>query len=327
MSRFAKYAWFVTGYTILVILWGAVVRITGSGAGCGNHWPACNGEILYRPEYIETMIELSHRLTSALAGFFVLILLIWAFRKTFEHNQRLIRRMTVMTFIFILIEGALGAALVRLELVGDNASVARAVMIALHLVNTLILLGFSTGAAWAASQPRQVRYKGFNADASAILTGMLGILLVSAIGAITALGNTLFPSESLVEGIRADFDPTSHFLIQLRIWHPAIALATSGFLFWYGYRVLNRDDVTPQQTQLVNWLFGTVTLQIIVGFMAIALLAPIWVQLSHLLLADVLWMVLVVMAGNALTEPVTKEKRTETAPSDIRLDEATSALA
>ncbi|MEO0595873.1 MAG: COX15/CtaA family protein, partial [Chloroflexota bacterium] len=248
MSRFAKYAWFVTGYTILVILWGAVVRITGSGAGCGNHWPACNGEILHRPEYIETMIELSHRLTSALAGFFVLIMLVWAFRKVFEHNQKLIRRMTVMTFIFILIEGALGAALVRFELVADNASTARAVMIALHLVNTLILLGFSTAAAWAASQPNEVRFRGFSTDSTAILTGMLGILLVSAIGAITALGNTLFPSETLIEGIQADFDPNAHFLIQLRIWHPAIALATSGFLFWYGYRVVNRDDVTPQQT-------------------------------------------------------------------------------
>src|SRR5690349_12155862 len=143
MSRFTKYAWVVVAFLVLVILWGAIVRATGSGAGCGNHWPTCNGEIIPAPETIERMIEFGHRVTSGLSGFLVLGLLIWAFRSNFPENKVFIRWMAVLTFVFIIIEGGLGAALVRFELVAENASSTRAIVIALHLGNTLILLAFA----------------------------------------------------------------------------------------------------------------------------------------------------------------------------------------
>ena len=305
MSRFAKYAWGVTGYTILVILWGAVVRATGSGAGCGNHWPACNGEILHRPEQIETLIELSHRLTSAFSGFLVLILLVWAFRKVFQHNQKFIRSMTVMTFVFILIEGGLGAALVRFELVGDNASVARAIVIGLHLVNTLILLGFSTLTAWGASQKEQVTFQGLSKHGWQMIGGLVGLIGLSAIGAVTALGDTLFPAESLLEGIQQDFDPTASFLIQLRVWHPIIAILISGYLFWVGYQLLNRKvkQADPKIEKLVNLLFAVIVAQLIGGFVNVWLLAPVWMQVVHLLLADVMWIILVVLSAEVFVAP------------------------
>ncbi len=316
MSRFAKYAWFVSGYTILVILWGAVVRATGSGAGCGNHWPACNGEILHRPEQIETLIELSHRLTSAFSGFLILILLVWAFRKVFEHNQKFIRSMSVMTFIFILIEGGLGAALVRFELVGDNASVARAVVIGLHLVNTLILLGFSTLTAWGASQKDQATFQGFSRYGGYMTGGVVGLIVLSAMGAVTALGDTLFPAETLLEGIQQDFDPTASFLIQLRIWHPIMAILVSAYLFWVGYQLLNRkvkqDDSKIEQ--LVNLLFAVIVIQLIGGFVNVWLLAPVWMQIVHLLLADLMWMVLIVLSAEVFVSPqfVLKQKQFNT---------------
>lgn len=302
MSRFAKFAWFNVGYTILVILWGAVVRATGSGAGCGNHWPDCNGEILHRPEQIETLIELSHRLTSAFAGFVVLIMLIWAFRVVFQHNQRLIRSMAVMTFIFILIEGGLGAALVRFELVGDNASVTRAVVIALHLVNTLILLGFATMTAWAAMQKEQLSFKGMNNAAWAMLIGLISIIFLSAIGAVTALGDTLFPAESLIEGIRQDFDPTANFLIQLRIWHPIAAIAASIYLYAVGYYLLNQKykDGGTSIERIVNAMFIVITIQLVGGFLNIILLAPVWMQVVHLLLADILWIITIVLSAHVM---------------------------
>lgn len=305
MSRFANYAWGVTGYTILVILWGAVVRATGSGAGCGNHWPACNGEILHRPEQIETLIELSHRLTSAFSGFLVLILLVWAFRKVFQHNQKFIRSMTVMTFVFILIEGGLGAALVRFELVGDNASVARAIVIGLHLVNTLILLGFSTLTAWGASQKEQVAFQGLSKHGWQMIGGLVGLIGLSAIGAVTALGDTLFPAESLLEGIQQDFDPTASFLIQLRVWHPIIAILISGYLFWVGYQLLNRKvkQADPKIEKLVNLLFAVIVAQLIGGFVNVWLLAPVWMQVVHLLLADVMWIILVVLSAEVFVVP------------------------
>ncbi|MEM9952416.1 MAG: COX15/CtaA family protein [Chloroflexota bacterium] len=305
MSRFAKYSWFVAGYTILVILWGAVVRITGSGAGCGNHWPDCNGQVLHRPESIETMIELSHRLTSALAGFFVLIMLIWAFRAVFKHNQKFIRQMTVMTFIFILIEGALGAALVRFELVADNSSVARAVVIGLHLVNTLILLGFNTLAAWGATKKEQIRFTGISRHGWLMIIAIGGFLLMSAIGAVTALGNTLFPSESFIEGVRQDFDPTSHFLIQLRIWHPVSAILVSGLLFYIGYQILGDDRLRENKTitRYVNVLFVVIVIQVVGGFLNVIFLAPDFMQLVHLLLADAMWMVIIVLTADLLVQP------------------------
>ncbi|MEO1289929.1 MAG: COX15/CtaA family protein [Chloroflexota bacterium] len=305
MSRFAKYSWFVAGYTILVILWGAVVRITGSGAGCGNHWPDCNGQVLHRPESIETMIELSHRLTSALAGFFVLIMLIWAFRAVFKHNQKFIRQMTVMTFIFILIEGVLGAALVRFELVADNSSVARAVVIGLHLVNTLILLGFNTLAAWGATKKEQIRFTGISRHGWLMIIAIGGFLLMSAIGAVTALGNTLFPSESFIEGVRQDFDPTSHFLIQLRIWHPVSAILVSGLLFYIGYQILGDDNLRENKTitRYVNVLFVVIMIQVVGGFLNVIFLAPDFMQLVHLLLADAMWMVIIVLTADLLVQP------------------------
>ncbi|MGB7341199.1 MAG: COX15/CtaA family protein [Phototrophicaceae bacterium] len=314
MSRFAKYAWFVSAYTILVILWGAVVRATGSGAGCGNHWPACNGEILHRPEQIETLIELSHRLTSAFAGVLVIILLIWAFRAVFAYNQTFIRRMAIMTFVFILIEGALGAALVRFELVADNASVARAVVIGLHLVNTLILLGFSTLTAWGAThQHRAMHFEGFSRQGRLMLIGIIGFILLSAIGAVTALGDTLFPVESLIEGIRQDLDPTANFLIQLRIWHPIFAIVVSAFLFYTGYQILGDDSLgkNRQITRFVNLLFAVITLQVVGGFINVLLLAPIWMQIVHLLLADLMWMLIIVLSAEVWIQPQTaKQKNT-----------------
>ncbi|MGJ3237918.1 MAG: COX15/CtaA family protein [Anaerolineae bacterium] len=307
MSRFAKYAWFVSGYMILVILWGAVVRATGSGAGCGNHWPACNGEILHRPQQIETFIELSHRLTSAFAGVLVLILVFWAFRVAFEHNQTFIRRMSIMTLVFILIEGALGAALVRFELVGDNASVARAVVIGLHLVNTLILLGFSTMTAWGASKSDAIQFNGWGKHGRMMLIGVIGFLVLSAMGAVTALGDTLFPAASLMEGIRQDFDPTANFLIQLRIWHPVLAIIVSGFLFYVGYQIVDkkRKYPAPNIEHLVNALFTVITLQVVGGFINVALLAPVWMQMVHLLLADLMWMVIIVLTAELAVQPQT----------------------
>jgi heme A synthase len=296
MSRFSKYAWFVVLFLILVILWGAVVRATGSGAGCGNHWPTCDGQIIPQPESIERMIEFSHRVTSAFSGFLVLGMLIWVFRVDFPANKKFIRWMAVMTFIFILIEGGLGAALVRFELVGENASSARAIVIALHLGNTLILLAFATLTAWASQLQKPRYFTGMSPIKWGIIVALVGYIILSAMGAITALGDTLFPVESLAEGIQQDLDPTAHFLIELRIWHPIVAIIVSSYLFAYGYRLRN-----SAYERLVNIMFALIILQVTMGFINVILLAPIWMQILHLLIADSLWIVLVILAGTILT--------------------------
>jgi len=74
-----RFAWGVLAYFIAVILWGTLVRATGSGAGCGNHWPLCNGVVIQHSASVNTMIEFTHRLTSGLSFFAVVGLLAWTF--------------------------------------------------------------------------------------------------------------------------------------------------------------------------------------------------------------------------------------------------------
>ncbi len=287
---FATYAWFLVAYTIAVIMWGAYVRATGSGAGCGSHWPTCNGEIIHRPQQTETFIELTHRITSAALGIFSIIqiaLAWWLFPK-----GHIVRKAVLVAFGFTVFEGILGAGLVIFELVAYNTSTTRAVVIGLHLVNTLFLLGAYVLAAWWASggekfslrqNPRLTRLLG---------VGFAGLLVVSAFGAITALGNTLFPADSLAEGIAQDFNPDSHFAVRLRIWHPVIAIVTSAYIIALMFGGENLRE--PGRMRILsNGLVTVIGLQLLGGFVNVALLAPVWMQMVHLLLADVMWVLMV----------------------------------
>src|SRR5436309_12547598 len=80
--RLAAFAWFVVFYNVLVVLWGALVRATGSGAGCGNHWPLCNGQVLPVSPTAHTVVEFTHRMMTGGWTFLVIGLLVWTFRKT-----------------------------------------------------------------------------------------------------------------------------------------------------------------------------------------------------------------------------------------------------
>ena len=300
MSRFAKYAWMVVGYTVVVILWGSVVRITGSGAGCGNDWPACHGEIIPRPEQIETLIEFSHRISSAFSGVLVLVLFVWALRKFSGRSP--VRFWSLAGLFFILVEGWIGMMLVRLELVADNASLDRAIWVAGHLGNTFILLATLTVTAWLASRSSAVRARGTWRLRGWMSLALLAVLVLSAAGAVTALGDTLFPAESLVEGLRQDLDPASNFLVQLRVIHPGLAIATSVGLFWLGQYLL-RQELGHRANRMVTVVYGLMGLQILAGFVTVIFLAPPFMQLVHLLLADLFWISLVVLSANVLTAP------------------------
>lgn len=295
-SRFVKYAWFVVFYTVLVILWGAVVRATGSGAGCGNHWPICNGQVIPRADSVEVLIEFSHRVTSAFSGLLVLIMLVWAYR--LKPVSRFVRIMAVLSFIFILIEGGIGAALVRLELVEDNATVLRAWAIGLHLINTLVLLFWQVLTAWGAMYtPEQRRYKANSAITGALAVGLIGFCVLSAAGAVTALGDTLLMSGSL-DALGANAN--EHFIVQMRVYHPVIAIIVSIYLVAFGYWMLQRNY--PERVQFYNQaMIMLIALQTGVGILNIYLKAPVWMQVTHLLIADTLWIVIILFTANALT--------------------------
>ncbi|MGH9340259.1 MAG: COX15/CtaA family protein [Acidobacteriota bacterium] len=297
---FAAYAWLVLAFTLLVILWGAYVRATGSGAGCGSHWPLCNGEVIPRAAELATFIEFTHRATSGLALLLVLGLLS-AFR-LFPRGSP-VRTGAVFSVVLIFIEALIGAGLVLFELVAQNASIARAVSIAAHLVNTFLLLAALTLTAWWASGK-----SGLSLRRQGLISWILGLAFVAllalgATGAVSALGDTLFPARSLAEGVQQDFSPTAHFLIRLRVIHPTLAIIIGGYLLfaaWFVYTLRRRPE-TRIFSHLVALL---VVIQIIVGSINIALLAPVWIQLLHLLLADLLWISVVLLAAAALAKQV-----------------------
>ena len=297
--RFAVFAWGVVVYTLLVIVWGAYVRASGSGAGCGNHWPLCNGQVLPHSRQIETLIELTHRVMSGLSLLMIVGLVVWAFRAFAKKHP--VRFAASLSLLFILTEALIGAVLVRAELVAGNASMSRAVVMSIHLVNTFTLMAFLTLTAWWGSGARSIRLRGQGLVAWAFAIAVTGTLILAVSGAIAALGDTLFPSDSLATGLSQDFSTGSHFLIQLRLLHPILAIVVGiVVLLTAGIANLLRPGVWVRRSMLI--VTALVVLQLCAGLLNVALLAPIWLQIVHLLLADVLWIALVLLAASALAQ-------------------------
>src|SRR6187431_238747 len=142
VEKFVRFAWFTLAITVVVIVWGAVVRATGSGAGCGSHWPLCNGDVVPLAPTMSTIIEFTHRLTSGLALVLSVLMFVWA-RRLFPTRHRA-RTWAAAALGFMLVEAAIGAGIVLLELVENNASALRAVYQGVHLTNTMFLVGAMT---------------------------------------------------------------------------------------------------------------------------------------------------------------------------------------
>ncbi len=283
---FERYGWLTLGVTVLVIVWGAVVRATGSGAGCGDHWPLCNGDVVPLDPTVQTIIEFVHRVTSGAVMVMALVFWVWA-RRLFPNGHQA-RRWARITLIFMIIEAAIGAGIVLLRLVEDNASALRAGYVGGHLVNTLLLVGAMLTTLWWARPDRPSTPLGsmLAGVARPLTFCLIALLAVASTGAIVALGDTLFPHATLAEGMAADLDPTSHFLIRLRIWHPVFAALTGLVLF----RIAARSDVPPRNSRFI---VASVVAQIALGVVNLLLLAPLWLQMAHLVMSNVLWMAVV----------------------------------
>jgi heme A synthase len=299
LTRFSKFAWGVLIFNLGVILWGAFVRASGSGAGCGSHWPLCNGEVIPRAPQIETMIELFHRTTSGISFLLVMGMFIWAFRRYPQGN--IVRTGAALSMMFIITEALVGAGLVLFEWVAENASVGRAIAIAVHLVNTFLLLASISLTAWWSSGGGALRLKGRRPFQVMLAIGLGAMLVLGISGAVTALGDTLYPASSLGEGLQQDFSPTAHFLIRLRVFHPTIAILVSLYLILAAGRI--RSMTADRTTALISRILVIfILLQVGAGFLNVYLLAPIWMQLVHLFLSDGVWISLVLLTASALSE-------------------------
>jgi cytochrome c oxidase assembly protein subunit 15 len=287
-----RFAWIVLVYNVAVVLWGAVVRATSSGAGCGDHWPLCNGVVVQTHPRLATVIELAHRMSSGVTVIAILLLLVWIFRSTVAGH--LARITVVAATVLIFNEALLGALLVLLRLTADNRSPARAVYLSLHLANTLLLL-----AALALSAHFLSRGEGFDrrtvhyAHLPTVVTGLVAILAVGVTGTLAALSDTLFPASSVAAALAQDFASGSSWLERLRFLHPVTAVIAGLFICW----LLLRSVPRPADRRLATGVLLLLAMQCALGVADVALLAPLWLQITHLLFADLLWITLVVLAA------------------------------
>jgi heme A synthase len=298
---FERFAWGVVGYNLLVILWGAYVRVSGSGAGCGAHWPSCNGEIIPTPQQVETVIEFIHRLMSGLTLVLSLVLVVWAWRIFAKGHPA--RSAAGFALLFTCTEALVGAGLVLFGLVNKNVSVTRAVVQAVHLINTLLLVASCTLAAWWAAPQGRPRLKLTRQGLVGWLlwVALVWMVLLSASGAVTALGDTIFPSQSLAQGLSQDMDPMANFLIRLRVVHPVLAILLTLYTGWAVSWIRDRRQGDGLQ-KFGRALTGLVILQAVLGALNIILLAPAWMQLVHLLVSDLAWIGLVLFSVSVFEE-------------------------
>jgi heme A synthase len=294
-QRFVRFAWGVLGLNVLVIVWGAFVRATGSGAGCGSHWPLCNGEVIPQPQQIETLIEFSHRITSGIALLAVLALVIWGFRAYPKGHS--VRKGVVWTGIFMILEALIGAALVLLEYTAFNVSVGRAIWMAGHLINTFLLLAALVLTIWWAQGGGRLRLGGHGTVSLTYWLLVAGMLVLGSSGAITALGDTL----TITGGLSPQEYPLVATFVELRILHPIIAFVVFGLSLlavWTANRGGRANAEMHRYGQALIILF---IVQLMLGALNVQLRAPVWLQLVHLLFTSTIWIVVVFFGAATLS--------------------------
>ena len=297
--RLLRYAWAVTGYNVAVVLWGSIVRATGSGAGCGEHWPLCGGTVVQHWRTAASVIEFAHRASSGIALVLLVGLVAWTWRAT--PRRHLARVAVGAAALLTFNEALLGALLVLLGLTAQNQSPLRAVYLSLHLANTLLLLGALALSAHllARTDGRMrggVEYRGL----PPALLGLGATLAVGVTGSLAALGDTLYPAHSLREAFAQDFSAHSSWLLRLRWVHPVSSVLAGLFVI-----VLLGAALRSRTNRVLGQLVaGLLLLQMVLGAADVLLLAPTWLQITHLLGADLLWIALVVLAARLTIVPI-----------------------
>jgi heme A synthase len=178
--------------------------------------------------------------------------------------------------------------------VAGDTSLARVVAVPLHLVNTLFLLAALSLTAFWLSGGRRLSTRSHPAVWRWVMLGGLAIVLLAATGAVTALADTLFPKTGPGGGESGG----AHFLTDLRIVHPVLAVVAASIGWWASGRLQTPRSRAGKALPLL------VGLMLLSGALNVALGVPVWMQLVHLLLADALWIAYVLASAQALQVPV-----------------------
>lgn len=318
---YAGAAWAVLVFTLFVVLWGGFVSASGAGDGCGDDWPLC-GELLSPSgttpaDTTDTLVEFTHRATSGLALLAVAGLAVWS-RRRFPPGH-LARYWVALSLAFMVVESLIGAALVIFQWVDMNVSLARALVQPVHLANTYFLMGALACAAWWSGPRRPAAAPGPGRPDRLVAGALGGLIVVSAFGTVASLASTVFPSESFLDGVRSDFAGGAHYLIRLRVWHPVAVVVFAGYLVWLGRRFRRTGpDGVPAPFLPVAAILAT---QLVVGLLDAVLLAPISLQMAHLLLAHALWLGLLVLWLHLRSEPARVDQARDNEPlkADLRV--------
>lgn len=304
---FAVTAWSTLAFNVLVILGGTIVRATGSGDGCGDTWPKCGDQFIPPNATVEALIEFSHRVSSFLAGLgvaLVVVLALWFFEK-----GAITRKAAVVSGVILVIEALLGAALVLFGWVDADISAGRLIVVPLHLINTFLLLGALSVTAWWGSGFPPPSGDVDRLTRRWLILGGFVILLLGATGALNALADTVFPSETVVGDLSEKFGATAPLMSKLRILHPAVAIAGGLVLGWIATSLSQHAGTRSKRLAgaVVIIIFG----QFFIGIANIFLLTPLSMQVIHLMVADALLIAYVLMWASLLGE-----RTTASVPSD-----------
>ncbi len=287
-TSFRNFARLTLVANIAVILWGAYVRASGSGAGCGDHWPTCDGVWIPASPSISTITEFVHRITSGLALLLVVGLFVRS-RRAFASGHTA-RNAAAVALVLIVIEALIGALIVRASLFGDNASAARAATIALHSVNTMALLAALSLTQWYSGNSTPLLRGRVDRVGILMLAGFAGWMLVGATGALGALSRSLYPAASVVESLSREFAPDAPLLLRLRSLHPLVAGSMGVYMAGLAWLVHQRMHDRYVQ-QLAVSMTGIFCAQSVLGLLNVVSVVPtLTLQLTHLLLMDVLWL-------------------------------------
>jgi cytochrome c oxidase assembly protein subunit 15 len=290
-----RFAWFVLVYNVIVILFGAVVRATGSGAGCGDQWPLCDGAAIPQSPQFHTVVEFSHRMMSGGALILIVALLVWAWRATGKGHWA--RWTGVIALVLVMNEAFLGALLVTVAAHSASATTG-VVLFSCHLTNTLLLVAALALTAEFLSSPRSSATTGLRRDGLVFpALGIVATLLVGVTGSLVALGDTMYPSSNLLEAIRQDFSATAPLLLRLRWIHPASAFLAGAFILWLLVRSFRRDAPAKMHALGIAVLV-TLLLQYLLGVFDVIGQQPTWLQILHLLGANLFWIFLVLLTAN-----------------------------
>jgi cytochrome c oxidase assembly protein subunit 15 len=306
MPQVARFAWTALYWNVAVVLWGAYVRVTGSGAGCGNRWPFCDGDLVGASANGQTIVEFTHRITSVISLLVVTGLVVWCWRVTKKGDWA--RYSAVLAVALLANEALLGAALVLLKHVGNDQSAGRILLLCLHFGNTLLLLAtLSLTATWLSNGISSFTVISKWREVGSIGVGLLATMVTGITGAVAALADTLYPATSLASSLAQDFRSGTPALSRVRLLHPAVATIAACYVLWIIWRSsIERNRFSRSAIALITLLF----MQVVIGMTNVLFLTPIWLQITHLFAADALWILLVLSSADLVLEAAKEGRKT-----------------